>query len=98
MKSINTIVTMDDIVKEMYEDFIMSGACSKYYSRSMEDYNHEAQDILYSYRYLRHAKLCEKAAEACKEYLKTKNKSKLLTRFLFLGLKENVLILKRIRK
>jgi hypothetical protein len=88
---------MEQIVREMYEDFLISAECSRYYSLLGEE-DHEAQDMFLFIKLSEHIQLCEKAAEACKNYLKNKNIKKLILDFKALGLSENVNTVNSLRK
>lgn len=83
---------MNKIVLEMYEDFIMSEACSNFYSLAGDDT--EAQDWTFYFRMCDHVSLCQKGAQVCKDYLKSKDVGKLLLEFKLLGLQENILVIK----
>ena len=85
---------MDKLISEMYEDFIMSEACSQFYHVTGEDT--EAQDWLLDIRLTKHIELCKKGAKACKDYLNTKDLIKLVLEFTLLELDENVLAIKKV--
>lgn len=63
---------MEDLVRELFEEFIMSEAASRILAVLGEEEN-EAQDILLHLKYQEHANLCKKAAQVCSDFLKTKN-------------------------
>lgn len=79
----------------MYEDFIMSEACSKVYA-FLGNENFEAQDLQFYSDCIEHASLCKKAAQVCINYLKTKNEKILVSKFRILGLYENIQCIKNI--
>lgn len=84
---------MDLIVIDMFEDFIMSEACSRYYALGSE-VTSDAQNTTLWINYRTHASLCKIAAKACLNYLKTKNFNKLVLKFSKLDLNDNVNILR----
>lgn len=84
---------MKTLVTEMYEDFIMSEACSRYYALDTEGTNN-AQDELLVINYSEHASLCEKAAKACLSFIKTNNFVKLVIDFKMLELYDNINVLR----
>lgn len=85
---LNPKSSMEDLVRELYENFLMSEACSKYYAIAGQE--SEAQDVMLYIRYMDHANLCKNAAKACSEYLKTKNEYLLFKKLKVLGL-DNIL-------
>lgn len=86
---------MENLIGEMYEDFLLSEECSRYYSVAGEDSDCEAQDLLLYIKLQDHILLCKKGALACKDYLKTKNLQKLLLEFRILGLYENIKVINK---
>ena len=77
----------------MYEDFIMSEACSQFYRVAGQDT--DAQDWLLDTRLGEHIALCKKGAIVCKDFLNNKDLRKLLLEFTLLELHENILVIKR---
>lgn len=80
---------MEDLVNEMYEEFIMSEACSRYYALLGEE-DSEAQDLTTYLNYIDHMLLCEKGAKICKNFLKTKDEARLLLELRRLRLYHNI--------
>lgn len=68
----NYSFNMEDLVQEMLEDFLMSAACSRYFQ--YDDGDEDGQDMLKFIKYMDHVELCNVGAEACRDYLKNKNK------------------------
>lgn len=79
---------MDDIVKELWEEFLMSEACSRFFQYAGDD-DQEAQDFTKSEVYYQHTLTCRLAAEACEVYFKTKDLNRLLNELKSLGV-ENI--------
>lgn len=84
---------MEEVVKEMYEDFVISEALSRFYGFSQWGCEDEAQKWNWFLEYDKHAETCKKAAEACLEFLNTKDVNTLILRLNVLGFKENSLTL-----
>jgi hypothetical protein len=84
---------MDLIVKDMFEDFIMSEACSRYYALGNE-VTSDAQNVTLFINYTNHASLCKMAAKACVNYLENKNFDKLLLEFRMLDLNDHINVLR----
>lgn len=84
---------MEKLICEMYEDFIMSEAYSKWYA---EDQDSEAQDVIRYLLYHDHATLCKRGAEVCHSYLRTKNIYLLIYRFRKLELYDNIAIINNV--
>lgn len=80
---------LEEIVTEMYEEFLMSAVCSEYYSISGQE--SEAQDIISYLNYMEHAEKCRIAAKACKAYIESKNEIYFVNELQKLGLINNVL-------
>lgn len=80
---------MELVVREMYENFLIMEACSRYYSLGTEA-NSDAQDVLMFINYSDHATLCKKGAKICCDFLKNKKFLLLVTEFVKLELFENV--------
>lgn len=88
------ILNMETIVTEMYENFIMSEACSRYYALVGDDDDAEAQNFPWYIDYMEHASQCKKASKACLNFLKTKNLIKLVIELKRLGLYEDINVIK----
>lgn len=69
----------------MYEEFIMSEACSKFYALLGEE-DSEAQNLDLHLDYMAHASFCKSVSEVCKDYLKTKNITNFILKLKRLGL------------
>ena len=79
---------METIAQEMYEEFIMSAACSEFYKFYGQE--GEAQDLLLYYKYSEHAALYTNAAQICSDFLKTKDLSRLFFQLRVLGLEDSI--------
>lgn len=75
---------MDGVVLDIYEEFVMSEACSRFYAFYAQD--SDAQDMDIYCDYIEHAKFCEKVAETCKDFLNTKNVDIFFSRLRIFGL------------
>lgn len=80
---------MEPFVIEMYEDFIMSEACSRFYAFDAQEF--EAQDEVIYNKYMNHAEFCKKAAKVCSDFLKIKDKSRFISKLRKLGLIVNII-------
>ena len=83
---------LNSIVSEMYEDFIISEACSRFYAFESQEF--EAQDIILYNKYMEHADFCKKVSHVCSQFLKTKNVLKFYCELKKLGL-QNIVFNKR---
>lgn len=85
---------METLVTELYENFIMSEACSRYYALVGDDDDAEAQNVAWYIDYMEHVSLCKKAAKACLNFLKTNNLVKLVLELKRLELYEDINVIK----
>jgi hypothetical protein len=83
------IKMIDILVREVYEDFLISESCSRYLAHNGETDN-EGQDLFMYIKYLEHANLCRKATILCQNYLRTKNINQLIVELHKLGLESSI--------